>query len=410
VAGVNAIRQLFRDMRTQKLRTLLTASGIVWGTVAVSLLLAFGQGLHRHLHKSQAGLGENIIIGWPALTSIPYEGLGKGRRIRLAEEDVQLVRQRVQGLAGISGEWSRGSLRMKVGDRTLPVDISGVSPIFGELRSLVPQPGGRFINRLDEERQRRVIFLGNTLARDIFPGEDPVGQTLELAGSPFAVIGVLQEKEQDSSYSGRDKDKAFVPASTFRTLTGVKYVNNIIFKAERALDTERVKQDVLETLAAKHRFDPHDKEALGTWDTTEGFQFLAAFMLGLKLFMGIIGSLTLVVGGIGVSNIMNVVVEERTHEIGVKMALGARSRSVLNQFLVETFILTVIGGSVGLLLTYGLCQAFPATGLQEFVGVPELSWRVALITAGLLGGIGLLAGYFPARDAANLDPVVAMKL
>jgi len=224
------------------------------------------------------------------------------------------------------------------------------------------------------------------------------------------VIGVLQKKSQDSSYSGRDKDKAFIPGSTFRALNGDKYVDNFIFKAKNVRETERAKAQVLEILGRKHRFDPKDKEALAIWDTTEEFQFLDTFMLGFKLFLGIVGCLTLVVGGIGVSNIMNVVVEERTREIGIKMALGARSRWILVQLLLETLVLTGIGGAIGLAIASGICRLFPAFGLTEYVGVPTISPAVAALTAGLLGGIGLLAGYFPARDAARLDPVVAMKL
>lgn len=407
--GTSTFRQLFRDMRSQKLRTFLTASGVVWGTAAVSLLLAFGQGLHKQLYKNTAGLGENIVIGWPSLTSMPFEGLGKGRRIRLTEDDIELVRERVQGLYGISSEYS-DNLKLNYRDRTLAVDVSGVNPIFGELRSLIPQAGGRFLNPIDEERRRRVLFLGNSLAEDIFGKRNPVGETVRLAGSPFLVVGVLKKKKQDSSYTGRDKDKLFLPASTLRTLKGRKHLNNFVFKAANVLQTDRVKQEVLETVATRHRFDPGDKEALSLWDTTEQFRFFANFMLAFQIFLGIIGALTLAVGGIGVSNIMNVVVEERTREIGIKMALGAMSRAVLGQFLLETLLLTALGGAVGLGVSAAVCALVPATGIQEYVGIPVISLRVAAVTAALLGSVGLLAGYFPAREAANLDPVLAMKM
>jgi putative ABC transport system permease protein len=161
-------------------------------------------------------------------------------------------------------------------------------------------------------------------------------------------------------------------------------------------------------MADKYRFDPEDREALGVWDTTEAARFFDTFMFAFKLFLGIVGSLTLVVGGIGVSNIMNVVVEERTREIGIKMALGARPQSILRQFLMETGIVTAAGGAIGLALAVGLCALFPA-GFTEFVGTPVISAKVAALTALLLGTIGLLAGYFPARSASRLDPVVAMK-
>ncbi len=407
---MTALRQLFRDLRTQKLRTFLTVFGIVWGTVAVSLLLAFGRGFHNQLRKNSAGLGENICIAWPSLTSIPFEGLGKGRRIQLDQEDMDLVQSKADDLLGISGEWAAG-MKLTYGTKTLAIDVSGIDPIFADMRALVPQAGGRFIDPIDMEEQRRVLFIGDELAKNVF-GEntDPVGKVVMLQGSPFQVVGALQKKTQDSSYSGRDKDKAFAPASTVRALTGQKYLNNFIFKATSSKSTERLKAQVLEVLAKKHRFDPKDKEALAIWDTTEMFQFLDTFMLAFRLFLGIVGCFTLIVGGIGVSNIMNVVVEERTREIGVKMALGARSGAILGQFLLETLILTVVGGAVGLAISAGLCKIVPLFGMTEFIGAPVISPSVAGLTAGLLGAIGLLAGYFPARDAANLDPVVAMKL
>jgi putative ABC transport system permease protein len=402
--------QLLRDLWSQKLRTFLTAFGIVWGTVAVSLLLAFGQGMHRQLRLNSAGMGENICIAWPSVTSIPFEGLGKGRRIRLTDTDMDLVAAKADGLAGISGEFQT-SMKLTYAAKTLAVEVSGVNAPFGELRNLIPRPGGRFIDPLDLERQRRVVFLGDELAQNVFgTATDPIAKSVLIQGSPFLVVGVLQTKSQDSSYSGQDKDKAFVPATTHQALTGEQYIENFIFKASRSKDTERLKAQVLEILARKHRFDPRDKEAIGIWDTTETFQFLDTFMLAFRAFLGIVGCLTLIVGGIGVSNIMNVVVEERTREIGIKMALGARSRSILFQFMTETLVLTATGGAIGLGIAAGICAVFPAFGLTEYVGDPEISAGVAALTAGLLGLVGAAAGFFPARDAARLDPVVAMKL
>jgi putative ABC transport system permease protein len=402
-------RQLVRDLRSQKMRTLMTTFGIVWGTAAVSLLLAFGQGFHEQIYKNSAGLGENICIAWPSRTSLPFQGLGKGRLIRLDEDDMQLIRAKADGLEAISSEYE-SSFKLIYEKKTMAVDVHGVTPVFASLRTIVPQNEGRWIDQLDWDGRRRVAFLGNDLAETVFGTTNPVGKTLQLNGSPFLVIGVMAKKPQDSSYSGRDKDNVIVPGTTHRALTGEKYVDEFIFRATVAGNTEALKSQVLEIAAAKHRFDPKDKEAIGMWDTTENFQFLNTFMLSFRAFLGIVGSLTLVVGGIGVSNIMNVVVEERTREIGIKMALGARPGSILFQFMLETLLITGVGGAIGLGMTFGICAAFPALGFTEYVGNPTVSPLVAAITAGLLGSVGLLAGYFPARDAANLDPVVAMKL
>ena len=406
---LEVFRQLLRDVRNQKLRTFLTVFGLVWGTVAVTLLLAFGTGLKKQLIKSAAGLGDRICIAWPGLTSVPYQGLGKGRRIRLTEEDIEFVRQRADGIRGISSEYSL-NVKLHYGTKTWPVDVSGVSPDFGWMRNLVPDAGGRFVNPIDMAEQRRVVFLGDKLAKNIFGSEPAVGKTVMMWNSPFLVVGVLLPKEQDSSYSGRDNDKATIPGTTFRALTGDKYVDNFIYQADPALGSKKVNENVLAALGKQKKFDPKDKEALMVWDTTEQFEFFDTFMLAFNLFLGIVGSLTLVVGGIGVSNIMNVVVEERTKEIGIKMALGAHPSFVLRQFLLETLFITAIGGTIGLVISLAICGVFPKAGFTEYVGIPEVSLPVAAVTTAVLGTIGLLAGWFPARAASRLDPVVAMKM
>ncbi len=405
----DALRQLLRDTRSQKLRTFLTVCGIVWGTVSVSLLLAFGKGLKHQQIKRVRGLGDRIMIVWPGLTSIPFEGLGKDRKIHVAEEDVEAIRQQASTITQISSEY-RQNMQVHYGAKTMSVHVNGVSPEFGDMRNLNPQPGGRFFDQTDLRDMRRVAFIGDNLAHDIFGDAPAIGKLLLVNGTPFLIVGVQQKKLQNSSYGGRDRDALFIPGTTFRVLTGQKYVNDFIYQPKPSLNSKTVIRDVRSVLARRLRFDPDDKEAMSVWDTTENFHFFDVFFLAFNLFLGIIGSLTLVVGGIGVSNIMNVVVEERTKEIGIKMALGAREGFILRQFLLETLLLTAAGGAIGLLLSIGICAAVPAQGLGETVGRPELSPALAGLTAGILGLIGFVAGYFPAREASRMDPVVAMKL
>jgi putative ABC transport system permease protein len=238
------LRQLLRDVRSQKLRTFLTVFGIVWGTVAVTLLLAFGTGLKKQLIKSTAGIGDRIVIAWPGLTSMPFEGLGKGRRIRLVEEDIEAVRKQAEGLKAISSEYSE-TFRLHYGLKTVPIDISGVSPEFGDMRNCIPQEGGRFVDPIDMAQQRRVLFIGDQLATEVFGTTSPVGKTVLMNGSPFLVIGVLSKKEQDSSYSGRDNSKGFIPGTTFRALVGKKFVDNFIFQSRSALKTKELSDQVL---------------------------------------------------------------------------------------------------------------------------------------------------------------------
>jgi putative ABC transport system permease protein len=406
----DALRQMWRDVRSQKLRTFLTVFGIIWGTVSVSLLLAFGKGLQRQMIINSSGIGDAICIAWPGLTSIPYEGLGKGRKIRLNEEDVEAIRLEARGLNAVSSEYSQ-TMKMNYGSKTIAIDISGVSPEFGGMRNILPQAGGRFVNPADIAEQRRVLFIGQKMAADVFgEGVDPVGKTVMLGGSPFLIVGMLEPKVQNSSYSGRDNQKGFIPGSTYRAITGEKWIENLIYQPADPRNAEAVTDDVRRVIAQRQRFDPEDKEAFSVWDTTENLKFFAIFFLSFRLFLGIIGSFTLIVGGIGVSNIMNVVVEERTKEIGIKMALGARDRWLLRQLLLETLMITGAGGAIGFAISYAVCAIFPKFGVTEYVGNPDLSLSVAALTAAILGVTGLLAGYFPARDASRLDPVVAMKL
>ncbi len=404
-----SFKQFFNDLRRQKLRSLMTMFGVFWGTCSIVLLFAFGKGIMEQQLISQKGIGDNIAIFWPGITSKEFKGLPSGRRIRPTEDDIRLVKSKAEMVMRISPEFSRSAL-LKVGKNSSSRRVHGVWPEFGAMRNVIPAPGSRFLNAADERERRRVIFIGNLLKEDLFGEDEAVGQTMLVNGMPFTVIGVMQEKNQDSSYNGRDSRKSYIPSSTFNAMFSRRYVGNFVAQCDPKVSMDMTRAEILEILSTKYKFDPTDREALSVWDTTEGFAFLKNFFMAFRIFLVGIGVATLITGGIGVSNIMNVVLEERTKEIGIKMALGARKSVILTQFIVETLLITGVGGLFGFVFAYAVVKAVPMMGLTEFIGVPEVDVTGGLIVVGLLAIVGLFAGIFPARRAANLQPVQALKL
>ena len=404
------IRQFLNDMRRQKLRSLMTMFGIFWGTASIVLLFAFGQGIGEAQIKSQKGMGENIAIVWPGVTSKVYKGLPQGRRIRATEDDIVMIRRQATAVGRISPEYSRWNIPFKAGKVQQSANVVGIWPEFGEMRNLIPQVGSRFINDLDIDEKRRVVFIGDLMKQDFFGAEDAVGQVLFINNVPFTVIGVMKEKDQDSSYNGRDARKAFIPSSTFKAMFSVRRLNNFVVQHDPATNMAACKKQIFEIMGARYKFDPTDKEALSIWDTTDGFAFLRNFFFAFQMFLVGIGIATLITGGIGVTNIMNVVLEERTKEIGIKMALGARKSFIMWQFVTETLLITAVGGVLGYLFAWGAVSVFPMFGLEDYVGIPRVNVSGSIMVVAVLGLVGLLAGLFPARRAANLQPVQALKL
>lgn len=405
------LKQILRDMRGQKLRSALTLFGIFWGTSALILLGAFGHGIHAHQEKQFKGLGEDIVIVWPGRTSITYEGLPKGRPIYLREVDITLIKERIPELDAVSIEYQNWSIPVKYEKVRLSARVTGVAPEYGEMRNVIPDWGGRFINDVDLELKRRVCFIGNRMKEDLFgEEEEAVGKVIEIQGVPFTVIGVMIEKGQDSSYSGRDANKIFLPYSVSAMMFGHTIADVVVWKAKSIEVHERAKEKMYQVLGRKHKFDPDDKQALSMWDTRENMEFFSSFFMGFRIFLLMISFATLIVGGIGVANIMYVVVKERSREIGLKLSLGARKGFVLLQFLFETMCIVFFGGISGYVFAMTIIRIFPAFQLEEYVGNPSVSSLEAVVTVSLLMFIGLLAGFFPARRAANLNPVQTLKM
>ncbi len=403
------LSQFFYDLWAQRLRTTLTILGITWGTVAVIVLLAFGVGLEKQSRKNMHGMGDGIVVMFGGRTTKSFEGFPDGRGIPLREDDAALLAQEIPDIKQISPEYMNRNTPVRVGQSSTMPAITGIYPVYGDMRNVIAEPGGRFINTLDMQNRRRVAVLGDEIKRLLFADEDAVGKQIMVGEAAFTVIGVMQPKTQNSSYNSRDSDRMFIPASTHKSLFGDRYVNNIIYQPDDPLLSESIQGQVYEVMGRRNRFDPTDEDALGIWDTNEADKFMRAFFLGFNIFMGVIGSFTLTVGGIGVANIMYVVVRERTREIGVKRSVGARRRDILMQFFGETFLIVGIGALFGFGIAVGLVKALAYLPIQDAVGAPEVSPMVALTTMGLLSLIAFLAGFFPARKASRLDPVECLR-
>jgi putative ABC transport system permease protein len=407
------LRMFYRELRRQRKRIRLTIFALAWGTFSIVILLAFGEGLNRQMQIANKGLGTGIVIVSGGQTSIPYRGLGKGRQILLRREDVDLLKNKVPGIKFISPEGDRYANTLTLGRKSFTERVIGVYPSFEEMRTYYPQKGSRFINPVDLKNKRRVVFLGTDIAKRLFENDKPVGKTILINAIPFLVIGVMQDKIQNSMYNGPDVDKAAIPYSTYQAVYGDEYIYRFIYMPEDITRAAAVKEDVYKALAAKHKFDPKDTQALSTWDTIEDEEIFGKVFLGIQIFMGIIGGLTLIVAGVGVTNIMYVSAKKRTKEIGIKMALGAKKRYVLFQFVSEALMIAFIGGAVGILLSFltvSLFKALPLGGdVADLMAHPVISADIMFLTAMILGVIGFLAGVFPAKKAASQRPVEALR-
>ncbi|MDH4223225.1 MAG: ABC transporter permease [candidate division Zixibacteria bacterium] len=411
--GFLFLKLFLRDFKKQRKKITLTTLAIAWGTFSIVMLLAFGEGLNKQLTKANHGLGEGIVIIWGGQTTMPYQGLGKGRRINFTEEDVELLKARIPEIKNVGGEYTRWEVPMSYGKNSVTEMITGLYPCYEEMRSHYPDKGGRFINELDLQYKKRVVFLGNGLKERLLGKEEAVGKTIIINNIPFTVIGVMQDKLQMGAYGEPDKDKASIPATTFKTIWGYKYFNNLVYQIKDLERAEEVKKEVYKVLGVKHKFNPEDERALSIWDVIENEKVFNKVMLGISIFMGIIGGMTLLIAGIGVANIMYATVKQRTREIGIKMALGAKKKDIMSQFILESLIIAFLGGGVGIVLTsivVKILQAIPieSEGLQ-FLGKPTISWGIMIITIIILGMVGLFSGFFPSRKAASVNPVESLR-
>ena len=410
---MSTVSQLIRQLKDDRIRITLTLFGIVWGTVSITVLSALGQSVHRALLKGEKGLGDGLVRITGGMTSRPYGGFPRGRWIGFVRQEGRLIRDKVPEAELVCNEFGTTNQEIAWGKRMMNVLMVGVEPAFRDLRSCFPQDGGRFINDLDIRERRRVVFLGNDIKEKLFGGAPAVGQTVRIMNIPFTVIGVMRPKLQLSSYYFADKDLIFIPASTFENIVGWRYVSGILYRPKDPAAAQRTKATIKTLLATRHGYDPKDPRVWNIFDTQEIVEILNDVGIGMRVFMFLIGALTLIVAGVGVANIMFVLVQDSTQQIGIKMAVGAKPVHILRQYLLEGFALVLAGGVLGLLFSWVVLLLIRQIPMDNeglaYLGRPELSLATALIISSVLTLIALAAGFFPARRAASVDPVEALR-
>ncbi|WP_263385446.1 ABC transporter permease [Granulicella arctica] len=410
-----------------KLRSFLTMFGIVWGITSVILLVGLGIGFSVDQKEHLKTIGTDIAIIFGGQTGAQAGGYAAGRKIRMTIDDAVAIRDQATLIKTVSPELIRTVAEVSQWNASNRA-VRGVWPQYQKFRSLTADQG-RMMNTEDEATGARVIVLGADSNRQLFPGQKVIGEPLMVAGYRYTVIGVLEKKKQNGSYgSGPDNTQLFVPYSSMardfpaaadappdeKHPDGVPGVlrgtlNDIVIEPVSPEQHELAVLQVQHILAERHHYDPDDKEALWIWDTLDGSKFTERIFGVMTLFFGAVAVLTLALGGIGVMNIMLVAVTERTREIGVRKALGARSGDIKRQFLVESAIITLVSGVAGLLLGVSVCIAMRFITLPDFVPHPVISPVAIIASLSTLTLITLLAGTYPALRAAKLSPMECLR-
>ncbi len=400
-------QEIFSTIRKNKLRTLLTGFSVAWGIFMLIILLGSGYGLENGVKREFEGDAVNYLSINAGITSMPYKGMKPGRRLRFTnEEQGQLAKlEGVDKSSGRSAVWANNTLsyRNEFGN----FDIYAVSPDYKYVESLIIMQG-RYLNKIDEDDYRKVVVLGKLVNEALFKSEDPLGKYIKVSGVPFKVVGTFDDPGGD-----RDLSRVYIPLSTAQRVFNMQNrVGSILLNlgdasVEESLEIiETIKQDLSETMV----FDPADPRALFVYNSIENYQNLMRLFSSIRFFIWIIGIMTIIAGIVGVSNIMMIIVKERTKEIGIRKSMGATPWSIISLILQESILITAFAGYVGLVLGVGLLELL--SGLlpeTDYFANPEVNMQVAVAATLILIFCGALAGFVPARKAASVKPVVALR-
>ena len=403
----------FRTLWAHKLRTFLTMFGIAWGIVSIMLMVAAGEGLRVGQKIAADSFGKDIMIFFAGRTSMQAGGTRSGRPVHFDDSDYVFVQREATSCRDVMPELGTNVLVRSAFNSGLLM-VTGSLPPFADVRS-IPVTAGRFYNWEDQEQGRRVAFIGSDVDKQLFAGRPALGQTIHLGGIPYSVVGIMQEKKQDSSYDGRDISKVFIPFSSMirdfpnKPPQNRRSIDRMLVTPKSLEDDDACKFEVRRALGRVHGFDPHDEEAAQVWDTVEDTKAFRVMTDGMKYFLGVVGVISLFLGGIGVMNVMLVAVRERTREIGVRKSVGATRSAILGQFFAETLIIVFASGGFGMAVAYGLCALVNLLPMPEYFAGLLTTWSAGLAALALLGTVAMLSAMYPARRAAAVDPIEALR-
>ncbi len=402
--------EIFDSLHRHKLRSLLTAFGVFWGIFMLVLLLGAGRGLEKGALSSFGDMAKNSVFFWGSRTQLPYKGLNPGRYIQFNNADIDAVRAAIPDVLHVSAQIDVGEQNMTYGVQKGRFNLTGMMPEASYFYPLEFQ--GRLLNVLDMKHKRKVALIGSQVKQMLFHDEDPIGKYMYVEGMAFQVIGIFDIRNPED----QDALKTiYVPLTTLQQAFHLgEDFHFFMALADPNVEAALVEEHVKAVLQRRHSVHPDDHRAIGSWNMGREFGELQALFRGINVFIWLVGAGTIVAGIVGVSNIMLILVKERTKEIGIRKALGATPFSIISLILQESVLLTAISGYMGLVASVGLIEgisyAMNTFHLQsDFFSNPEIDFRTAIFATILLVVTGAIAGYIPARQAAKINPIEALR-